>query len=286
MGNNRFDAAAGSGTAVPELGAADIKQFDEDGYLVLPGFLPAPLVERTKAEVDHWVDSGLRERSIASAVSPEAHGIPPLMELEMEAHGRLLVHPPLLAVLAQLLGPAFAFHHLHSDRRPPGSPGKDWHHDYEQEPQGERTHVMVHALHYLGGLNASVGGLALLPGSHRQTAEKTARAHLGTVEVPGEVFIGELQPGSTVLIHSALFHTRRAAPRGESRERYMVDSSYVQGGVRWPPAKPYWRHMLGRARELGLAGDRWPDLFAEHHFTEYRPAGPASGARQGPEAGA
>ncbi|MFE6753966.1 phytanoyl-CoA dioxygenase family protein [Streptomyces sp. NPDC057684] len=251
------------------LTGQDRRQFEEEGFLVLPGFLPAALAERAKAEVDHWVDSGARQRSMASAVSPDEYGLPPLMELEMEAHGRILAHPPLLEVLAGLIGGPFVFHHLHSDRRPPNAPGKDWHHDYELGPRAERTHTMVHALHYLGGLDASVGGLAVLPGSHRETATKTARAHLGTSELPGEVFIGELPPGSTVLIHSALFHTRRAAPHGESRERYMVDSSYAQTGVRWRPVKPYWRHMLARARELRLAGDGWPELFAEHHFTEY-----------------
>ncbi|MEU1707628.1 phytanoyl-CoA dioxygenase family protein [Streptomyces sp. NPDC005706] len=262
------DAEVDVGTAVA-LSAGAIKRFREEGYLVLPGFLPAGLTQRVKAEVDHWVDSGLRERSIASALFPEEFGVPPLLELEMPAHGELLEHPSLLFRLSQLLGPDFVFHHLHSDRRPPGSEGKSWHHDYEVHPQPERTYAMVHALHYLGGLDASVGGLSLLPGSHREVAEKTARAHLGTVALPGEVLISQLPPGSTVLIHSALFHARRPAPHGESRERYMVDCSYGQVGIRWRPVKPYWRHMLSKARELGLGGDQWPELFAERHFSPY-----------------
>ncbi|WP_419992404.1 phytanoyl-CoA dioxygenase family protein [Streptomyces boninensis] len=264
------------GSDTHPLNAAQLKQFEEDGHLVLPAFLPPGLVDRVKAEADHWVDSGLRAASIAAAVDPSTHGLPPVMELELPAHGELLTHEPLLAALEQLLGPGFGFHHLHSDRRPPGSPGKDWHHDYERDATtgGEppRAYTMVHALHYLGGLDSEVGGLALLPGSHRETAPKDARAHLGTAELPGEIFLGELPPGSTVLIHSALFHTRRAAPGGDRRERYMADGSYCQAGARWRPVKPYWRHMLARARELGLGGTRWPDLFADHHFAEYEAA--------------
>jgi hypothetical protein len=30
--------------------------------------------------------------------------------------------------------------------------------------------------------------------------------------------------------------------------------------------------MLSRARELGLGGGRWPELFSARHFTEYAAA--------------
>lgn len=109
----------------------------------------------------------------------------------------------------------------------------------------------------------------MLPGSHLEPMSKTARAHLGTDELPGEVLVDRLPPGSTVLLHSALFHARRPAPEGSGRPRYMIDTSYCQTGARWRPVKPYWRHMLRRARELELDGGGWPELFSERHFTEY-----------------
>ncbi|WP_245599199.1 phytanoyl-CoA dioxygenase family protein [Embleya scabrispora] len=246
-----------------------IDGFTECGYLLLPGFLPDDLVSRLEAEVDHWVDSGSRERAIAACVDPSRPGPPPVVEIELAAHGELAAHPPLLALVGALMGTDFVFHHLHSDRRPAGADGKAWHHDYEQAPQRDRTYTMIHALHYLGGLDASVGGLAVLPGSHREVADKDARAHLGCRELPGEVLIDELPPGSTVLVHSALFHARRPGPAFGGRPRYMVDGSYGQCGTRWPPVKPYWRHVLGRARELDLDRGHWPELFAERHFTRY-----------------
>ena len=256
------------------LDATQLERFTELGFLVLPEFLSADLTTRLEAEVDRWVDTGLRASSIASCVDPESFGPPPVMELEMAAHGELIGYPSLMAILAQLLGPTFAFHHLHSDRRDPGAAGKDWHHDYEQNPQVDRTHTMIHTMHYLGGLDESMGGLAVLPGSHREVAEKTARAHLGTSELPGEVLIGKLPPGSTILLHSALFHARRPASAESGKPRYLVDSSYCEGGVRWPTVKPYWRYMLARAKDLGLDRGQWPELFSEDHFAEYaRPTG-------------
>ncbi|MGH3522764.1 MAG: phytanoyl-CoA dioxygenase family protein [Mycobacterium sp.] len=251
------------------LNATQLDRFAELGYLVLAEFLPSDLVGRLKSEVDRWVDTGLRARSIASCVDPESFGPPPVMELEMEAHGELIGYPVLMTILAQLMGSTFVFHHLHSDRRDPGSTGKEWHHDYEQDPQVDRAYTMVHTMHYLDGLDESMGGLAVLPGSHREVADKVARAHLGAAQLPGEVLIDRLPLGSTVLLHSALFHARRPSPAGPGKPRYMIDSSYCEVGARWPAVKPYWRYMLTRARDLGLDRGQWPELFAEHHFAEY-----------------
>ncbi|MFC9948532.1 phytanoyl-CoA dioxygenase family protein [Streptomyces pratensis] len=253
--------------------AVDVAKFFVDGYLVLPGFLPAALVTRLSPEVDHWVDTGLRQRSIDACRGLKEFGPPSVVELHMPAHGELAVHPPLLNLLGELLGPSFAFHHLHSDRRPAGGSGKSWHHDYEQRPQRDRTHPMVHALHYIGGLRPEMGGLALLPGSHMEVAEKNVRAALGTAVLPGEVLLDELPPRSTVILHSALFHTRRAAPGRVDGAgfRYMIDASYCRTGpgIQWPPVKPYWRQVLAVARERGLADGKWPELFEERHFHAY-----------------
>ncbi|MFF1903645.1 phytanoyl-CoA dioxygenase family protein [Kitasatospora sp. NPDC058218] len=251
------------------LGAAEREQFADSGYLVLPGLLPASFRNRLVSEVDRWVDDGLRARSIASCVDPDTYDAPPVLELELPGHGELLTHPVLMRLLSELMGAPFVFHHLHSDRQSPGVTGKPWHHDYEPNDRSEPSLLMVHALHYLGGLDETVGSLAVLPGSHREPAGKTALAHLGTAELPGEVVIDRLPPGSTVLLNSALFHARRPAPGKGDRPRYFVDASYCQVGARWRPVKPFWRRMLARARELDLGGGQWPELFADRHFTEY-----------------
>jgi hypothetical protein len=249
-------------------------QFDKLGYLVLSGFLPDELVSRLKPEVDRWVDAGLRARSIACSIDPDTHGVPPVLELELEAHADLTTYPPLMALLTRLIGPAFAFHHLHSDRQAPDSPGKPWHHDYEQRPQVDRKYVMVHTLHYLDGLDEETASLVVLPGSHHEVTEKNARAHLGTDELPGERVLDRLPRGSTIVLHSGLFHARRPRPDSRGRNRYLVDTSYCQVGALWPPVKPYWRHVLKRGRELGLDRGRWPELFSERHFSEYvKPTG-------------
>lgn len=258
---------------VIDLPRTDVHEFSERGYVVLPGLLPDDLVDRVKLETDRWVDEGLRAASIACSTNPEVHGWPAVMEIELPAHGELVAYPPLLRALSLLMGSKFVFHHMHSDRQAPGLPGKAWHHDYEQNPQSDRTHTMVHALHYLEGLDGENASLVVLPGSHRRVTEKGAMAHMGTAPLPGEVVIDRLPRGSTVVLHSALFHARRPIPGVSPTPRYMTDASYCDAsywadGVKWPPVKPFWRHMLRRGRELGLDRD-WPELFADRHFTEY-----------------
>ena len=255
------------------LSSAQRETFARTGCLVLPGFLSSALVERLRPEVDRWVDEGLRARSMACGLDKNHSGPPPVLELELPAHAELLTWPPLLRALAELIGPSFVVRHLHSDRHVPGVVGKAWHHDGEPNSANDPGLLMVRALHYLEGLDESVGSLVVLPGSHREPAARTARAHLGTAILPGEVVLDRLPAGSTVLMHSALFHARRPAPvsgAGPGRRRYLVDASYCQTGARWRPAQPHWRYMLARARELELGGGLWPELFAEQHFSEFR----------------
>lgn len=250
-----------------------LKNFQRNGYLVLPGFLPSALVARLIPEVNRWVDTGLRRSSVNACLHPETYGPPTVVELQMEAHGELASHPPLLELLSDpaLLGPDFVFHHQHSDRRPADGSGKSWHHDYEEPSHGGRAHPMIHTLHYLGGLVPGTGALVVLPGSHLRRVEKDAWSHRGTAELPGEVLIDALPPRSTVVLHSALMHARRAParPRADSGPRYMVDASYCRTGTLWPPVKPYWRMVLAAGRARGLGEGRWPELFAERHFSEY-----------------
>ena len=247
------------------LNSEQVNAFAKDGYLILPSFLPLNLVETLKGEVDYWLDEGLREQSIEYCYRMQRDK-PPLIEMELGEHGWLITYPPLMAILTQLIGPAFAFHHLHSSRNNAGSPDKDWHHDYEQYPQTNRSQMMIHVFHYLAGLNGTIGNLVVLPGSQVIVASKNTFQRFSAMPLPGEIVIDNLPLGSTVIIQSSLFHARRAKPGGEGTPRYLIDCCYCQAGVRWPAVKPYWRKMLACARDLGLARGRWHDMFSERHF--------------------
>jgi hypothetical protein len=245
------------------LSSEQLAQFADLGYLVLPSFLPANLVERLKGEVDQWVSRGEPDDRYARPGAPAR--VKPKLQLELPEHGQLISHPPLMAMLAQILGDGFAHHHLHTARHDPGCGGVGWHHDYEQNPQTNRSHAMVHVFYYLNGLDGTIGDLLVLPRSQRIICDRYAIGQLvGTQDLPGTVVLDDLPPGSAVIVHSAVLHARRPKPGGEGRPRYFIDASYCQAGVRWPG---WSMSMLARARELGLdRGGRHAHLFDPAHF--------------------
>lgn len=241
-----------------------MQDFYTNGYIILPEFLPSELTQKLMKEVDRWVDEGLRKKSIAQARNRKA---PEILEFDLEEHGWLISFPPLMEILEQILGDGFAYHHMHSDRHDFYSGDKNWHHDYEQLPQTNRSHIMVHVFHYLNGLDENTADLVLVPKTHNTIMNKDALSSFGTQPLPGEIVINDVPPGTTIIMHSAALHARRVKPQGNKTwQRYFVDCAYCQSGVKWPQVKGYWREALSRARTLGLDRNRWLSLFSEEHF--------------------
>ncbi|MBA2481727.1 MAG: phytanoyl-CoA dioxygenase [Planctomycetes bacterium] len=239
-------------TTPPALTEQQRLSMDDLGFVVLERFLSPDKNQRLKAEIDEYLACD-RAR----------------MPFEFPEHGRLIGDPALMPLITSIMGEGFAFHHLHTARHDAGSPGVHWHHDYEQIPQSNRSHAMVHVFYYLNGLDGTIGDLLLLPKSQRCIWERGVAGELfGNSDIPGSIVIDDLPPGSAVIVNSALLHARRAKPGGTGKPRYFVDSSYCQAGIRWPAYGGLrWRDHLRRCRELGLDQDGvHAHLFDERHF--------------------
>jgi hypothetical protein len=237
------------------LTAGQIEQFQQDGYLVLPAFFDESECEALKADIDE-LERLRRAKQPVSFIGDLPH------------LGRLISHPRMMEIVGEILGPGFAFHHLHATRQDAGTQGVNWHQDYEQFPQSNRSHTMIHNFYYFNGLNGEVGDLLLVPKSQRSVVANGALWFLGTADLPGMLVQDNLPPGSAVVVHSALWHARRAKPGGEASPRYFADSSYCQAGIRWPSyGVSRWRELLDRAMELGLDRDgQYAHLFDPAHF--------------------
>jgi hypothetical protein len=236
--------------------------FANRGFLLFPGLLAEAEAAELRAATDDVSDSG-------GALQPWQH--PRLREL--------IARPHTLALLDDLFGAGYAFHHLHVARQGAGTNPVPWHHDYEQLPQTNRNHLMVHVFYYLNGLNGEVGDLLLFPGSHRSVMRGDALFHLGTPDLPGSVTLDDLPPGSMAIVHSALLHARRAKPGGEGTLRYFLDASYCGATTQWPAYWfPDWQSNLDELRawhdvSTGVstgastgAANAYPDLFDARHF--------------------
>jgi hypothetical protein len=232
-----------------------LEQFRTDGFLVFPGLFSTDETTLFKADIDRLT----LDRS---------GGGPVPFVCEYPHLGPLISHPKIMSVVEQVMGAGFGFHHLHAVRQEAGTPGVHWHQDYEQEPQTNRSHLMVHVFYYFDGLNGEVGDLLVLPGTQGAVIHWNALKVFGTEPLPGEVVVNNLPPGSAVLVHSALWHARRPKPGGEGRPRYFADASYCQAGVKWPSYSPNsWRDLLRKCREAGLdRNGQYVHLFDENHF--------------------
>jgi ectoine hydroxylase-related dioxygenase (phytanoyl-CoA dioxygenase family) len=242
-------------TGSTALSTEQLQQFHEEGFTLLPSFFGADEVAAFKADIDQIM------------VDRAAGGTVPYL-CEYPALGPLISHPKVMEVVEQVAGPGYAFHHLHAVRQDAGNPGVHWHQDYEQEPQANRYHVMVHLFYYLNGLNGEVGDLLVLPRTQDTVIANNALKVLGEERLPGEVVVDDLPPGSAVLVHSAVWHARRAKLGGEGKPRYFADASYCQAGIKWPSYSPKsWPDILRRCRELGLdRGGKHAHLFDDSHF--------------------
>lgn len=237
--------------------------FADQGYTVFPGFLSKTEINKLKMAVDRHVSA-----------QPRRHAY------EEDEIGALVWHPGVAEIVDMLMGGPHVFHHIHAARHDAGMTGVSWHQDYEQYPQTNRSHLMVHVFFYLNGLNGTVGDLLLVPGSYRFATDSRALSCLGTSDIPGSITVDDVPPGSAVVVHSAMWHARRARPGGEDGPRFFIDASYCQSGVMWPSyGVP---GMLGNLRERHVAagGSRaW--LFDETQFFDSGRAREAIGSLQG-----
>lgn len=235
------------------------EDFDESGYLILEGILDPEECQLLRDETDVLISDRIQKRR--------------RMVVSYHEMAMLTSHPKIVGVLLDLMGRRFAMHHIHCARHDEGTPGVGWHQDYEQIPQTNRSHLMVHVFYYLNGLNGTIGDLMVVPKSHRSVVERNALALFGTNDLPGSMTIGRLPPGTAVIVHSALWHARRAREGGSDSPRYFIDVSYCQNGILWP-SYPYMHQINEVAIEAGAGRNGQYDwIFESQHFFDKQAAG-------------
>lgn len=227
-----------------------LETFADQGYAIFPEFLSKEEIDTLKAAVDRHADAHPRRHAYV-----------------YEELGALIWHPGVMDIVDELMGGRYVFHHIHAARHDAGMKGVAWHQDYEQYPQTNRAELMVHVFFYLNGLNGTIGDLLLVPGSYRYPTDSHALTFLGQADLPGSITVSDLPPGSALVVHSAMWHARRAKPGGEGNPRFFIDTSYCQSGVQWPSYEVRVPGMLDNLRKRHIAaGGTRPWLFDESQF--------------------
>lgn len=239
-----------------------LETFEDQGYAVFPEFLDKAEIDTLKAAVDRHVSAQPRHA------------------YEDDEIGALVWHPRAAEILDELMGGPYVFHHIHAARHDAGKEGVAWHQDYEQYPQTNRSHLMVHVFFYLNGLNGTIGDLLLVPGSQRHAVDSQALRFLGDSDLPGSITVDNVTPGSMLIVHSAMWHARRAKPGGEDSPRFFIDASYCRSGVKWPSYRAPGMLADLRERHVSAGGDRsW--LFDEEQFFDVARARETMGRLEG-----
>ena len=186
-----------------------IEQFDAQGYLVLRGRIPAPLLERLRAAADGWIADGraLDERNpAASDYQWATRGGERRMFRVDYLHGKgraasleLLGSPAVLGIAESLAGPNLVPTYESLVFKDEGDGAAiDWH----QDAVHPRTHRIFNVDVYLDASRAGEGALRVAPGSHLAPVDVCQLQEEYGWDAPGVIQV-ELEPGD-VLVHDVM----------------------------------------------------------------------------------
>jgi phytanoyl-CoA hydroxylase len=226
----------------PEFDPAELEQFQRNGYVIARGLAGGALRERmldmTRRHLSQALEPIEYEADLqypGAPVSRESAGGRTVRRLKL-AHSRDIVFtewlmlPELVRRMRQLLGPQIvvplAHHNCIMTKQPRHSSETGWHQDirYWSFERPELVSVWL----ALGREHPANGCLQLVPGSHRQTFERSRfdEALFFRSDLPenqaltADAVTAELDPGDVLFFHCRTFH---AAGRNQTDEpKYSV----------------------------------------------------------------
>ena len=197
-----------------------IRQLEVEGYLALPGILPADTIAEIKAEMsdaEMWNPS-YSECQTRSAVQPQ---------WTSPAAAELIGFPPMIDFLSDLLGPDIVFTRGFFQRSLPGCPGISLHTD--GQPHGSNLFGwegscprLLRVLYYLDELTEIRAPFRLVPRSHA-CFHTEANPYARYVSHPEEVTLIVPQ-GTAVIVPNNLMHGSH--PNRDQCTRELVQFGY------------------------------------------------------------
>lgn len=205
-------AASRSGRSDFRLSEEQLRFFDENGYLVLRDWVPAPLLDRVRAASEVWMATAHHADPAHPHTRDFQFGRPQgrrsLFKVEylhdkgQAASLELLGSPAVLEVAQSLCGPDFVptFEAM-VVKSEDGGTNVPWH----QDAVHPRTNRIVNYGLYLDHSRDAEGALRVIPGSHRQAQDICASASAYGWDAPGAMTL-EVGPGDVLLHDVMLVH--------------------------------------------------------------------------------
>jgi ectoine hydroxylase len=233
----------------------NVRKFEEDGFLVLPGVLThTDLIDLTAATDSLWtkhLDVG------GCATYLHLFGF----ITKDQAFLRLVDLSGPLSYVVRFLGWNIHLYHSHLDVNPPIATQTlfkyDWHRDggrMNEDLEGQEPPCLsVKVAYFLTDLSApDSGNLHVVPGSHRERCQP----HLTEHEAPPNAEQVMVGPGSAVVFDRRLWHSR--GPNSSGLTRKALFCAYSHRWIRprdsisvtpetWATLDPVRRQLLGAA---------------------------------------
>jgi hypothetical protein len=194
------------------LDAAQRRQLDEQGYLVLPGLMSGALLDRLRRRVDELL---AEEGSQAGSEFKQEPGARRLANLVNKGRifEEVILTPEVLAGMAHVLGPRFKLSSLNARSADPHSPSDQPLHSDSAAIADESGYWVCNSVWMLDDFTPSNGATRMVPGSHRWRRlppPELYDAYPGQELVTGPA-------GTVVIMNSHMWHggtaNRTDAPR-------------------------------------------------------------------------
>lgn len=255
--------------------------YDENGYLLLRNWIPAPMLDRLQQAGGAWIDQGLRstpdDPHNPDYVFAQRPGGRTMWRVDyvhnkgQAASLELLGSPQVLGVAESMCGPNFVptYESMVFKQEGDGQ-AIQWH----QDAVHHRTHRIFNYDLYLDASLSGAGALWVVPGSQKEKHDVCYLADTYGWEIPGAIEV-EMQPGD-VLLHDVMVvhgspHTEGKALRRTIYYEFRAAEEIVQDG----PWDRSWIDQRLRLIPVGLKryAAAYPDApqFEWHVSDEFRP---------------
>ncbi len=263
------------------LSVAQVRSFDENGYLILRNRIPSDLLARLQTAATTWVAEG-REISEDHPSAVDYHyasrSIGRVMFRVDYVHNKgqaasleLLGSPAVLGIAESLAGPNFVptYESLVFKNEGDGA-AIEWHQDAVHPRNFRVFNVDV----YLDASRIGQGALRVAPGSHRQPVDICELKDTYGWDAPGVVQV-EMEPGD-VLVHDVMVvHGSEAVTGNQLRRTIYYEFRAAEQIMSEGPWDAAWVDQRLRLIPLGLAEHATTnpraDQFAWAVSDEFRP---------------
>jgi hypothetical protein len=219
------------------LSEANRRQLDEQGYLILPGFMNDGLLGELRARVGHLFDE---EGEAAGSEFKQEAGCRRLANLvdKGEVFRRIIALPRLLEYIRHVLGPAIKLSSLNARLVPPHGAGAQPLHADMAAIADEQGYWVCNTVWMLDDYTPDNGALRVIPGSHRWRRVPQDVLPDPSADHPEQVLVTGTA-GTVVVLNAHAWHGGLA--NHTSRARCSVHAFYCRHDR---PQQQYQKQLL------------------------------------------